>query len=92
MNNGTANQLAPQAELGRRAFHTCTALRHISLELSEHGHTKLLRSLPECCFLEASLAELTSLTEVHVPPTLLYIARRAFGGCTQLNRFERTEV
>ena len=26
-----------------------------------------------------------------MPPTLLYIARRAFGGCTQLNRFERTD-
>ena len=30
-----------------------------------------------------------SLTEVHVPPTLLYIARRAFAGCTQLCRFQR---
>ena len=30
-----------------------------------------------------------SLTEVHVPPTLLYIARRAFVGCTQLRRFRR---
>ena len=26
-----------------------------------------------------------------MPPTLLYIARRAFGGCTQLSRFERTD-
>ena len=47
MNNSTVNQLAPQAELGPRAFYKCTALRHISLELSEHGPTKLLRSLPE---------------------------------------------
>ena len=26
-----------------------------------------------------------------MPSTPLYIARRAFGGCTQLNRFERTD-
>ena len=58
MNNDTVNQLAPQAELGPRAFYKCTALRHINLELSVHGPTKLLRSLPECCFLEAGLAEL----------------------------------
>ena len=157
INNDTVNQLAPQAELRPRAFHKCTALRHINLKLSEHKPTRLMRCLPECCFLEAGLTELNlppdfswmgsaacerclqlqlvdlsrteikeimscafahckhlrtlklpdklrkiqqeaflkcaslTLTEVHVPPTLLYIARRAFGGCTQLNRFERTD-
>ena len=31
----------------------------------------------------------TSLQEVYIPPSLLYIARRAFAGCTQLRAFRK---
>ena len=31
-----------------------------------------------------------SLREVGIPATLLYIARRAFAGCTQLHKFYKT--
>ena len=43
-----------------------------------------LRRIEQEAFLKC-----TSLTEVSVPPTLLYIARRAFAGCTQLYQFQR---
>ena len=50
---GTANQLAPQAELMPRAFEKCTALRQLDLEKSEYNPASLTRCLPECCFLQA---------------------------------------
>ena len=62
------------------AFAHCKHLRTLQLP------GKLRKIQQEAAFLKC-----TSLTEVHVPPTLLYIARRAFGGCTQLSRFERTD-
>ena len=88
MNNDSVNQLAPQAELGPRAFYKCTALRHISLELSEHGPTKLLRSLPERCFLEAGLAEL------NLPPEFSRMGSAACERCLQLQLVDlsRTEI
>ena len=150
----TTNQLAPQAQFRPRAFETCTALRHLNLELTEYDPINPKRRLPECCFLEAGIVSLslppdftwvgpaacercqqlqivdlsrteiieilgstfahcshlqqlslscnlrrieqeaffkrTSLREVRTPPTLLYIARRAFAGCTQLRAFCKT--
>ena len=77
MNNDTVKQLAPQAELGPRAFHKCTALRHISLELSEHGPTKLLRSLQECCFPEAA--------ELNLPPEFSWMGSAACERCCSCN-------
>ena len=44
-----------------------------------------LRTIEQEAFLKCF-----SSTEVSLPPTLLYIARRAFAGCTQLHRFQRT--
>ena len=46
MNNDTVNQLAPQAELGPRAFYKCTALRHINLD----GPTKFAAKLAGMLF------------------------------------------
>ena len=34
----------------------------------------------------------SSLHEVHTPPALLYIAHRAFSGCTQLSRLVKMEA
>ena len=53
------NQVAPQAELGLCAFHKCTALRQLDLELSEYNSNSVTRVLPECCFLEAGLTSST---------------------------------
>ena len=59
------------------AFAHCKHLRSLRLP-------NKLRTIEQEAFLKR-----TSLMEVSVPPTLLYIARRAFAGCTQLNRFQR---
>ena len=88
INNDTVNQLAPQAELWPRAFHKCTALRHINLELSEHKPTRLMRCLPECCFLEAGL------TELNLPPDFSWMGPAACERCLQLQLVDlsRTEI
>ena len=88
INNDTTNQLAPQAELRPRAFHKCTALRQINLELSEYNPTSLMRSLPECCFLEAGLTSLT------LPPDFMWIGPAACERCLQLQLVDlsRTEI
>ena len=88
MNNNTVNQLAPQAELGPRAFYKCTALSHLSLKLSEHGPASLLRCLPERCFLEAGLMEL------NLPPGFSSIGSAACERCLQLQLVDlsRTEI
>ena len=88
INNDTVNQLAPQAELRPRAFHKCTALRHINLELSEHKPTRLMRCLPECCFLEAGL------TELNLPPDFSWMGSAACERCLQLQLVDlsRTEI
>ena len=76
LNNDTVNQLAPQAELWPRAFHKCTALRHINLEPSEHKPARLMRCLPECCFLEAGL------TELNLPPDFSWMGPTLFAAAT----------
>ena len=78
INNDTDNQLAPQAELRPRAFHKCTASRHINFELSEHKPTRLMRCLPECCFLEAGL------TELNLPPDFSWMGSAVCERCLQL--------
>ena len=60
------------------AFAHCHHLQHLKL-------SNKLRRIQQEAFLKCA-----ALTEVSVPPTLLYIERRAFAGCMQLNRFQRT--
>ena len=55
-------------------FARCSHLEQLSL-------SKRLRRIGQEAFLLCS-----SLREVHTPPALLYIAHRAFSGCTQLSR------
>ena len=88
INNDTTNQLAPQAELMPRAFHKCTALRQLNLELTEYNPHRLTRCLPECCFLEAGLTSLT------LPPDFTWIGPAACERCLQLQLVDlsRTEV
>ena len=64
-------------EIMGSAFAHCKHLRSLRLPHK-------LRIIEQEAFLKR-----TSLTEVSVPPALLYIARRAFAGCTQLNQFQR---
>ena len=52
------NLLAPQAQLRPRVFQGCTALQHLDLGEKGQGSTKLNRSLPDCCFLEAGFVAL----------------------------------
>ena len=88
INNDTTNQLAPQAELMPRAFHKCTALRQLNLELTECTPHRLTRCLPERCFLEAGLTSLT------LPPDFTWIGPAACERCLQLQLVDlsRTEV
>ena len=88
INNDTTNQLAPQAELRPRAFHKCTALRQLNLELSEYNPNSLMRWLPESCFLEAGLTSLT------LPPDFTWIGPAVCERCLQLQLVDlsRTEV
>ena len=86
--NDTTNQLAPQAELRPRAFHKCTALRQLDLELSEYNSNSVMRVLPECCFLEAGLTSLT------LPSDFTWIGPAACERCLQLQLVDlsRTEI
>ena len=80
INNDTVNQLAPQAEPWPRAFHKCAALRRSNLELSEHKPARLMRGLPECCFLEAGLQNWC------LPPDFAWMgSAEAFLKCASLN-------
>ena len=74
----TTNQLAPQAQLRPRAFEKCAALRHISLERTEHDPTNPERSLPECCFLEAGIVSLS------LPPDFTWVGTAACERCKRL--------
>ena len=58
-------------------FAHCSHLEQLSL-------SKRLRRIGQEAFLLCS-----SLREVHTPPALLYIAHRAFSGCTQLSRLRK---
>ena len=60
-------------------FAHCTHLEQLCL-------SKKLRRIGQEAFLLCS-----SLREVHTPPPLLYIAHRAFSGCTQLRRLLKME-
>ena len=51
----------------------------MQLQLVDLSRTKITEAFLHCTF----------LTEIYAPPTPLYIAQRAFGGCTQLYRFQR---
>ena len=74
----TTNQLAPQAQLRPRAFEKCAALRHLSLERTEHNPTNPERSLPECCFLEAGIVSLS------LPPDFTWVGPAACERCKRL--------
>ena len=84
--NDTTNQLAPQAELRPRAFHKCTALRQLDLELSEYNSNSVMRVLPECCFLEAGLTSLT------LPSDLTWIGPAACERCLQLQLVDLSQT
>ena len=59
-------------------FAHCSHLQQLSLSCN-------LRRIEQEAFFKR-----TSLREVRTPPTLLYIARRAFAGCVQLRAFHKT--
>ena len=58
-------------------FAHCSQLRQLSLSQN-------LRIIEQEAFLKRTL-----LQEVYIPPSLLYIALRAFAGCTQLRAFRK---
>ena len=59
-------------------FAHCSQLQQLSLSWN-------LRTIEQ----EAFLHQCASLQEICIPPSLLYIARRAFAGCAQLRVFRR---
>ena len=69
-----------------RAFHKCTALRQLNLELAEFNPHRLTRCLPECCFLEAGLTSLT------LPPDFTWIGPAACERCLQLQLVDLSQT
>ena len=86
ISNDSTNQLAPQAELMPRAFHKCTALRQLNLELTEYSPHRLTRCPPECCFLESGLTSLT------LPPDFTWIGPAACQRCKTPKRLVSTRT
>ena len=72
------NFLSPQAQLRPRAFQGCAALRHLNLGMPECRSAYPNRSLPDCCFLEAGIVELS------LPPDFHRIGIAACASCQVL--------
>ena len=68
------------SEILGSTFAHCSQLERLSL-------ASKLRRIGQEAFLNSS-----SLREVHAPPALLYVARRAFAGCTQLCAFHKPDA
>ena len=82
----TTNQLGPQAQVAPHAFERCSALRHVSFEITEVDPANLTRCIPEGCFLGSGIAQLD------LPPDFNFVGPAACENCKRLQRVDLSRI
>ncbi len=75
---------AKVTRIGDGAFHGCTALKTISMNLSGRGNLQTIGN--------AAFADCTALTTITFPVTLTAIGDWAFSGCTGVTKVEKLDA